>query len=344
MSKHILKCRLAVLLELLIMCGCVEEFPLDIQNTQANVLVDGLVRTDEDVQFVRVAITKNRGFSAKDTPVTNAIVTITDNDINYTDTLRTDDVITEVNEVWTPDSSLYIGDVTSYYSLVLNKQTNSIDTLWFKNTVAAKKGIYHTVYLKPQIGHTYTLSVKLDEEEYTSTAKINPLPQIDSIAFGSHLYKEGTGEVWHPILYVTDISDDDDYILIANEGFDYLGSLDKYGGADFVWPFFVESDKCMKRGETTSITYPLGCSRMAHKLIVDIEYGKYYKTYVCSIDKIGYDYHKTIGRQIEGDGGLYAPISFEPCSNIIGPRKAFGLFMALQVRVVGRVVGRPWGE
>ena len=308
---------LNILIIILSLVSCTEEFPIEFPNSKPKLVVEGVVTDQHGPNNVRLTLSKstfapqNPNDTIQDTwlldgfePVLGALVVISDNEGSI-DTL-----------VNSPDS---------IYNYNRNMEGNIVDSFKTINPKGHFLGYYQTSTLRGKVGNTYYLKIVWQGKEYTSSCFMPPVPKIDSLTYSFTHGATGKEDYYVPHIWFKDNPATENYYLFSTTG---------SGG---VWARAVLSDENIKtnivgldvfKGESPDWWmngYPSA--------------GSFYKITMNSVTKEIFDYYKALISQFRNDGGVYTPSPASPPSNI--SNGALGYFRASAVQRVEDIMPYP---
>lgn len=277
-----------LLLLMISVLGCVEDFDFKRKETEPRLVVEGLISNQKGPYYVRVTKSTPGGFTTAGKiywdpidhaiPVENATVTITD-DKGQCDTLK----YTIIN--------LYPG-------VHEDNQYN--------------QGFYATQKLQGIPGYTYTLNIKYDKKEYEASAFMPPVPKIDSLSYRfKKTERVGKFDYYIPLLYFKEPQDTVNYYLFQlNEDLQ-----SRIVSAVQIWQFSVLSDTYLEPN-VNGIDISRGANPRGIDDYPDYSEGQTIYVALSSLTKEGYEYYKNLIDQFENDGGAYKPTPATPPGNI----------------------------
>jgi len=304
---------------LLFFISCVEEFEIDLKNSEPRLVVEGLVTNKKGPYYVRLTKSKTGGFTTPDfgytdnaDPVMNAILTITD-DLGQTDTLVPIDI--DLNE-YLYDSSL------GYYKLLTDNFGNPIDTILLEDPPGFRhdRGFYKTTKLVGIPGHTYTLRVITEGKTYNASAYMPPVPDIDSVGYIKKISEKDGQEYYIPLLFFADPQGISNYYLIQLITEESSRSMT----AKTLWQFSILSDAFLDP-YINGLNIELGISPRGIQYPLLMEGDSIYVA-LFSLTKDAYDFYKALINQFKNDGGVYKQVPASPPTNI--SNGGLGLFRA----------------
>lgn len=277
-----------LLLLIISVLGCVEDFDFKLQKAEPRLVVEGLVTNQKGPYYVRLTksmpgglttINRNSWLPTDNAqPVKNATVTITD-DNEQCDTLN--------------------------YTII-----NLYGSEYGEDNF--NQGFYATQKLQGIPGHTYTLKIKCKGKEYGASAFMPPVPKIDSLSY--YLKKceiVGKSDYYIPLLYFKEPQDTVNYYLFQL----HEDLQSRIFSSVQLWQFSVLSDAYLE-----PYVNGLNISRGATPRGIDFlpVYWEGDSIYVAlsSLTKEAYHFYKNLIDQFENDGGAYKPTPASPPGNI----------------------------
>ena len=287
---------LPILILLILSISCTEEFDLDLPEQEPKLIVDAMITDGEPPYFVRLTLSKNafdKIYEYHDTagyfinnqfsPTLDAQIIISDNAGN-TDTLIT--------------------DYTESYDYIYNPETQSWDSTFYVNNERGQKGYYRTQNLQGNANNTYTILIKWQGKEYTSTCTMPVCPKIDSVTYEYTIGEEGKSDYYVPHIWFKDNPNTRDYYLFKT-----------YGGGG-VWSRSILSDEFIDN-EVAGLNVFQGESHDWWRNGYPMP-GNYYRIEMYAITKEIYEYYEALIAQFCSDGGIYTPTPTSPPTSISG--------------------------
>ena len=267
---------------------CVEKFDLDLDSTDARLVVEGLVENNTGPHYIR--LTKSN----------IGVKVFRDNDSRFIDNF---DIVEDATIILTDDS----GQTETLELIPKNEQLDPYDDPYQKFG-----GFYKTTNFTGIPGRTYFLKIITKEGKvYEATDKMPSIPDLQEISYEKKiLEKDGS------IFYVPKITYYEPYVL----GNTYLIQNDNYGSYELnlntksIWQFEVLSDKNLNSGVNTFFldngaqTNDLGYYRYS--------YGDEIHVKMSSISEKASKYFNSLLEQFKQDGGAYKPSPASPHTNI----------------------------
>ncbi len=301
---------------LIVVYSCTTEYDLQQEAIQPRLVVDGTI-TDQDGPYL-VRLTKSRlalnydptGYRDSDTSysyrfpydgteaVQDAEVFITDKNTLFTDTLEK-----------CPTGIWHHHEATNNYPG------------WSRFEIADTSiimGFYKTTRLKGIPGHTYTLTIKWQDQEYHAESYMPLVPPLDSVQF--KLVKGDIGKDDHniPLIYFKEPQNERNYYLFKTQ-------------AVYGWPYSILSDEYLK-SYVNGLDVCKGVTPDYWLTNYPYDHTDSYFIEMHSITKDAYEYYKALIQQYKTDGGGYSPSPASPPTNL--DNGALGFFRASAVNRV----------
>lgn len=304
-----MKARIPILiLSLLLLAGCLEEYDLSPENAEPRLVVEGLVTNKPGPYIIRLTESHTGELADPDfhnidsaTGIMNATVIISD-DAGQRDTLKP----MEFNrDEWQYDHYWRL------FKILYDDSGNATDTVYWKypEEFNHERGFYMTTTLEGIPGHTYFLKVISDGKEYTAQAFMPEVPQIDSIGYFMKTMEKDGQEYYVPLIYFREPQGVKNYYLIqlSDEIHSRLFS-------EMLWQFSILSDEFLQ-------PYVNGLNISLGETPRNFEYPWYFEgdsVYVglSSLTKEAYDFYAALIRQFKNDGGVYQLAPASPPTNI----------------------------
>jgi hypothetical protein len=301
--------------------SCTEQYDLKVKSDEPKLVVEGTITNQDGPYYVRL-IKSSTDFNidksirlANDTtsifdhndraiPIKDAEIYITDNNISYTETL-------------VPCSA---GKWIIQFTDTINNIVYREFRIPYKSIVW---GYYETTKLKGIPGHTYTLTIKWQDQEYHAKSYMPPVPPLDSVQFNFTKGEIGKSDYNIPLIYFKEPQNQRNYYLFITSG----------GGP--VWPYSILSDEYLN-DYVNGLDVCKGVSpdywRTAYPWVIDGNLFFDYYIEMHSLTKEGYEYYKALLQQFKTDGGGYSPSPASPPTNL--DNGALGFFRASAVNRV----------
>ncbi|HAH24564.1 MAG TPA: hypothetical protein DCL77_12575 [Prolixibacteraceae bacterium] len=278
----------------ILLLGCVEDFNLKLKDAEPRLVVEGLITNKPGPYYVRltksipggVSSNTNLSYSTDNAePVVDATVIITD-DLNNADTLKA-------------------------YKSADSKE------------IYYNQGFYETTKLKGIPGHTYHLWVIDEGNEYTASAYMSIVPEIDSIGYVKKISEKDGQEFYVPLISFKEPQGIDNYYLIQLKE-DFYSRI--YSSRQ-EWKFSILSDTYLNP-YVSNLNISTGANPRSFQYWSYKEGDSIYVA-LNSLTKEAYNYYKVLLDQFENDGGAYKPTPSSPPTNI--SNGGLGLFRASAV-------------
>lgn len=280
--------------------GCLEEVSPDILSGEQLIVINGVITNEEGPYYVRVtrsnttlmdfttndatgAVTLKTNGSIVHEPVTDAIVTITDN----------------------------LGNVDE---LELSKMV-------FSNAAQAETwgefGFYETTTdLRGTPGRSYTLSVKVDGEEYTSTANMLPTPpELTEVNFELRTLNDGQAVPYEiPSVSFSEPQGVDNYYRFAYWDHDprSANTISQNLRTMLFDDVLIVDDEFLKP-EVEDLSF---ADAIVEGQSLDPIFEKEANIFIYNIERDVFKYYQSLQSQIRNDGGAFSPAPASPPSNI----------------------------
>ena len=304
--------------------SCIEDFDLKLPVAEPRIVVDGLISSKPGPYYIRLTESKVGNITTSEisnnelvNPVNDAIVVVSDN-IGHVDTLKYLE--------W--DEKEFTYDYNTGNSIKINKDQygNITDTIVLTDPFNYnKRGFYKTSHLRGMSGTTYFLNVRYKEMEYTASAYMPPVPEIDSIGY---LFKKseiiGKSDKYFPLLYFQEPQGIKNYYLIQLN--DEIFAQSGYGNSQ--WQYSILSDTYLQP-YVNGLNVSTGYSPSGENYYPAYTEGDSIYVALNSLTKEGYNYYKNLTDQFSNDGGTYKPTPASPPGNI--SNGGLGLFRASAV-------------
>ena len=290
--------------------SCIEKFDLQIENAEPRLVVDGLITNRPGPYYLQLTWSKVGDISipinnsTEDVNTVNSAIVVVSDNTGQIDTL----------EYIEFDETEYKYDYQmGYIKVVIDQTGNIIDTIFIPDPFEYNKnGFYKTSHLKGIPGSTYFMQILYKEKEYTASAYMPTVPDIDSIGY---LFKKseikGKSDCYVPLLYFTDNQSTKDYYLIQlqNDIFTHSG----YGASS--WQFSILSDAFLNP-DIKGLNVSIGSSPKGKDFYPYYSNGDSIYIALSSLTKEGYAFYQNLLDQFENDGGAYKASPASPPSNI----------------------------
>jgi len=299
--------------------GCLENMDLQLDLSNKNIVVEGLITNQPGPYYVRLTMSTGKlnswndylysggasPYNRPDTskmifkPVTDAVVIISNG--NLSDTL-----------IAPPDSFV----TKTIYEPFPGQIDTIVDVRY--NLYSRFYGWYMTKKIKGTIGSIYNLKIVWKDKIYESSAIMLPVPIIDSVAFRYEGGMPGKEPFNIPYLYFKDPSNMKNYYLTIWGG---------NKGSGIVWPYSVFDDQFLKN-KVDGLKVDDGSS--ADWWIQQYpQIGDSFNIELHSLTKEAYLFYKSLSGQFLNDGGTYSPSPATPYFNI--SNGGYGFFRASAV-------------
>lgn len=308
----------------IVITGCTKEFHID-ANTESFYVIEGRISTLKGPYYVR--ITKSfSDFKNKNTddiykavepdPVKDALVIISD-DNGVTDTLKP------------PVQIDY-----SRYGYSWDFTDNEIDSMLpvLNAYLTYDRGYYQTTKITGVPGHTYKLTVRIDDKEFHASAYMPFVPALDSVKITEVEAVPGGEKGLMPLVYFNEPQQEKNYYFVQHnyiQNFVYDNPALAYSPGLNI-PYVVNDELLPPYVNGL----PVRVIKSGHNPCCD-----FYFTYLFphhpvqvrlgSITKETYDYFRVLINQLNVEGNVYKPVPASAPGNISGG--ALGLFYATDI-------------
>jgi len=292
--------------------SCTEQYDLKVMSDDPRLVVEGTVTNQDGPNYVRLTkssfdfnidyyirpIFDSTSFYSSDRaiPIQDAKIYITDNNTSFTDTL-------------VPCSA---GKWIIHFVDTIN---NRVYKEFRIPNQSISFGYYETTKLKGIPGHTYSLTVKWQDQEYHAESYMPPVPAIDSVHFNYTVGEIGKYDFNIPLIYFKEPQNERNYYLFNTAG----------GGN--AWAYSILSDEYLK-DYVNGLDVCKGVSPDYWRTAYPQSISGYYIE-MHSLTKEAYEYYKALLQQFKTDGGGYSPSPASPPTNL--DNGALGFFRASAV-------------
>lgn len=299
-----------VIVFLIIASSCVKDYDLQIKSNQAKLVVEGTITNQKGPYLVR--LTKSRLKL-------------------YFEQNRSSDSDTAYNYRFPDDGSIAIQDAEVF---ITDKNISITDTLvkcptgkwyhypaWSRFEIADTSiimGYYKTTKLKGIPGHTYSLTIKWQGQEYHAECYMPPVPALDSVQFKFTEGEIGKSNYNIPLIYFKEPQNERNYYLYITQ-------------AVYGWPYSILSDEYLK-SYVKGLDVCKGVTPDYWVTNYPYDHVDSYFIEMHSITKEAYEYYKALIQQYKTDGGGYSPSPASPPTNL--DNGALGFFRASAVNRV----------
>ncbi len=313
--------------------GCTEDFNLKLPDAEPLLVVDGLISNRPGPYYIQLTKSKVGDMAMIEAsnkevinPVSDAIVIISD-DRGEIDTLK--------YISWDENDYSYDYQTGESFKIITDQSGNTIDTIFITDPYYFNnRGIYKTSHLKGIPGTTYFLNIKYNEKEYSASAFMPPVPEIDSV--GYVLKKSevvGKSDKYFPLLYFQEPQEVKNYYLIQLVS--EIGAHSGWGIS--VWQFSILSDTYLEP-YVNGLNVSTGVSASGENYYPTYMEGDSIYIALNSLTKEAYNYYKVLLDQFDNDGGTYKPTPASPPTNI--SNGGLGFFRASAVSESGTRISR----
>lgn len=311
--------------------SCIEELDLLTNDNSDIYVIDAMLVNPDSVHFVKISL-------ANDAPIdinTKFSVKLTDDNGEERTFKDTKEFFDEINDF---DNNIHHYEDEFFYESArkyhfINKLDSVLGVAYrnetiYENSQEGTSKIFFISNYKLEVGKKYTLSVTIDDKEYSAKEKLLPPIKVKSIRYERiqefKSIEEGYLTLKIPTFSLINSSEESKYFMASRTK---LNSL--YRGS--IRLFSTEN-----MGDTIN---ELQFSRYNYEPAYEGSFGVSYSGpddwyvrggYYCytfyPISKANYEYYKVIEKQIKTDGGLYSPNAATPVTNFTGG-KVYGQFI-----------------
>ncbi len=284
----------------IVVYSCTKDYDLQLESTQSRLVVDGTItNTKEPYMIFLTKSLAKMTFNANENRA-NAEY-INDADI----------YITDINESVTDTLVKYWSKKRFMPDNANNQFIDPSDSIYYY-------GQYQTTKLKGIPGHTYSLTIKWQDQEYHAESYMPPVPPLDSVQFKFTEGAIGKPSYNIPLIYFKEPQNERNYYLFKTQ-------------AVYGWPYSILSDEYLKSyvnglDVCKGVTPDYWVTNYPYDFLSD------YYIEIHSITKEGYEYYKALIQQFKTDGGGYSPSPASPPTNL--DNGALGFFRASAVNRV----------
>lgn len=310
-----------------LLSGCTKQIALDLGDTKPLYVIDGRVSTLEGPYYVRIT-KSSTGYGIGNTGSDNAEAVL-GAQVIITDDMGTVDTLTP--SVADTTTILYAYD----YDTAAKKMITHRTTFDPKFNTAAR-GYYRTKKTVGRPGHTYQLSVRIGDELFQASAYMPPVTKLDSIDLVPGFADIDGMPKYIPRAFFKEPQNEENYYLLQFNRLTWYPYEDPYYKdliLYLVMDFYVVDDKLLPPyvnglgvRKITSSTSPYAGTESYPYPYSNREP---MQVRLSSLTKQAYQYYRLLGKQLEGDGGVYKPLPATAPGNISGG--ALGLFYATDV-------------
>lgn len=227
----------------------------------------------------------------------------------------------------------YVNDADIYITDINQSVTDTLVKYWSKKRFMLDNannpfidpsdsiyyyGQYQTTKLKGIPGHTYSLTIKWQNQEYHAESYMPPVPPLDSVQFKFTEGAVGKSDYNIPLIYFKEPQNERNYYLFKTQ-------------AVYGWPYSILSDEYLKN-YVNGLDVCKGVTPDYWVTNYPYDFIDSYFIEMHSITKEGYDYYKALIQQYKTDGGGYSPSPASPPTNL--DNGALGFFRASAVNRV----------
>lgn len=296
-----------ILLILVLISSCIDDYNLKLKSNDPKLVVQGVITNKVGPYLIlltksRLNLTfhpyedynKNSNLTMDGgvEPIQDAEVYLTDIEESITDTLV---------KAWLPNN-------VKKWQIAVNYQLGD------------PNGYYMTQKSKGVPGHTYSLQIKWQNEEYHAKSYMPLVPPLDSVQFNFTKGAIGKEDYNIPLLFFKEPQNELNYYLFITPG------------NSRVWPYSILSDEYLK-DYVNGLDVCKGIApdywMNAYPYVYDGKLDSDYFIEMHSLTKEAYEYYKALIQQFRTDGGGYSPSPASPPTNL--DNGALGFFRASAV-------------
>jgi hypothetical protein len=296
--------------------ACTKEFPID-RNTESFYVIEGRISNLKGPYYIRIT----RSFSdfkniygsvpnyVDPAPVKDALVIISD-DKGVTDTLK-------------PPVELDYSRYTYSWESVTRKMDSLLPLL--NAFLTYDRGYYQTTKITGVPGHTYKLTVRVDNKEFHASAYMPFVPALDSVKIGEVEAVAGGDKGLMPLVYFNEPQQEKNYYMLQhNDVRDYIYDNPALGYISHTLPYVVDDDLLLPYVKGL----PVRIIKTGHHPCCDFYFPYLFPGYpvqvkLGAITKETYEYFKVLTNQLHVDGNVYKPVPASPMGNISGGAQGF---------------------
>lgn len=304
------RCTILVFL-IAILTSCISEYDIKIDSDNDYVTIDAIISTNDTIQYVYI---RKPYVASPDIRETNEY-----------------DIGTYCYPNIANASVILIDNTTAHKYEYLYYE--SIDADYYSGT----EYIFTEYYLPnftPEVNHSYTLTVTIGKETYSSTQVIHNNPIVEGLLFraynsGGYDYMGNDYIGYRPILFYRDceFKRNNYYLFIDNEyGF---APIERLGNFLRYVPISPLSDEGMK-SEVDGYLLPMGMGAYEKGPGNELNFGSFYHYEIWTVSEENYKFFKSMEAQLTTDGGVYTPCHSSPPTNFSGYHVT-GQFIAANV-------------
>lgn len=180
---------------------------------------------------------------------------------------------------------------------------------------------------KAIVGETYTLSVAIDNEEYTATSTVLDTPEITNIDVRKQKLEIQKDEAYVPFIsFVDTYPNRTNYYISQLYVIDENSNSAVINSSSRVWGYSIFDDALLN---TNVKDFMISFGTAPDHDAWYPQYADRLKVVIMSVDKNTYDYYQILISQIKNEGGMYSQTPGSPKTNIKGG--ALGYFIAADI-------------
>ena len=287
--------------------SCIDDYDLKIKSPERRLVVEGKITNQDGPYFINLS--KSRLQFSFDPFSLN---------VDTNNLIRWIDGVEMIN-----DAEVYITDRNENVTDTLIKSWTLFPNSGNPRDLNLYNGLYQTKKIKGIPGHTYSLKVKWQNQEYHGESFMPPVPPLDSVQFNFNKGAEGKPDFKIPLLYFKEPKIEQNYYLFITFGLNRA------------WPYSILSDEYLK-DYVNGLDVCKGISpdywmTAYPRTNADGSMDDYFIE-MHSLTQDAYDYYKSLLNQFRTDGGGYSPSPASPPTNL--DNGALGFFRASSVNRV----------
>ena len=306
---------------LIIAYSCTTDYDLQLEATSSRLVVDAKITNQDGPYLVR--LTKSHSGSHNELILASSGDTVYNYHYPFDGTKAVQDAEVFIKDMNTQFTDTLIKCPTGL--LKYHEATNNYHawSIFEMADTSILMGFYKTQKIKGVAGHSYSLTIKWQGQEYHAESYMPPVPTLDSVKLKFTTGDFGKFDYNIPLIYFKEPQNERNYYLFITQA--------PYG----VWPYSILSDEYLKEYvngldvcKGNSPDYWINAYPHANGSggIDD------YFIEMHSLTKEGYEYYKSLIQQFRTDGGSYSSSPASPPTNL--DNGALGFFRASAVNRV----------
>jgi hypothetical protein len=308
--------KMKYLIFLLVIMSCTENFNLDLESDNYNIVIEGWITNCEGPYRIIVSQTTTKNVN------------------NYNMGIDNYELIKDAVVIISDDNGMVDTLVSNYYYEYDYDPLH--DKIYVVDSIA--DGTYKTSKIKGEPYHTYYLKVIHNNSIYTAEAYMPYAPRIDSLKYSK--YYNAVKHEWRyvPLISFAEPQGEKNYYMFrfidGGEGssvsdISVFSDYDPWGVSIFSDEYMNEYVNSLNVGEGTSVHY----WRDAYIWLLP---GDSVRIIMHSITEEAFRFYEALINQFKDDGGVFKPSPASPPSNISG--NALGFFGASAVSEIKGIV------